>query len=66
LTCKIKDLAISSFSEIRTRFVFGTDGAKSTVGRAFPFKFMREPSGGVALNVIFTCELGHLVKERAG
>ncbi|KEY66394.1 hypothetical protein S7711_05828 [Stachybotrys chartarum IBT 7711] len=65
LTCKVKELAISSFYEIRARFVFGADGARSTVGRAFPFKFMREPSGGVALNVIFTCELGHLVKERA-
>lgn len=53
----VKDLVFGHTNQIRSRFIFGADGGRSTVGRHGNFKFHAEPSGGVACNIVFEADL---------
>lgn len=64
ILCTVKKTNSDVTYRIRTKYLLGADGGKSTIGRAFPFEFQRGPSGGVACNVLFNADLGHLMKER--
>jgi 2-polyprenyl-6-methoxyphenol hydroxylase-like FAD-dependent oxidoreductase len=60
----VKNLLTGQTYQIRTKCLFGADGGRSTVGRAFPFTYHRQPSGGSALNILFNADLGHLMHGR--
>ncbi|KAI9159112.1 Phenol 2-monooxygenase [Paramyrothecium foliicola] len=63
ILCNISNTKNNMSYSILTRYLFGADGGKTTVGWAFPFKFKREASGGVACNVLINADLGHLMQE---
>ncbi|KAI9151337.1 2,4-dichlorophenol 6-monooxygenase [Paramyrothecium foliicola] len=62
--CTIRDLLTMSIYQVNARFLFGADGGKSVVAGAFPFTYTREPPQGVACNVSFSADLGHLTRGR--
>jgi 2-polyprenyl-6-methoxyphenol hydroxylase-like FAD-dependent oxidoreductase len=51
---------------IRSRFVFGCDGAKSPVAAKIGLKYDVQPSGGVAYNILFNADLTSIMGSQAG
>jgi 2-polyprenyl-6-methoxyphenol hydroxylase-like FAD-dependent oxidoreductase len=64
ILCTVKDLLSNGSYQIRTRFIFGADGGRSTVARSFNLDFHREPSQGTAVNIIFKADLSHIMRGR--
>jgi 2-polyprenyl-6-methoxyphenol hydroxylase-like FAD-dependent oxidoreductase len=64
IICGIEDLATTATYEIHTKYIFGADGGRSTVARSFGFTFNRQPSQGVAVNIVFNADLGSIMRER--
>ncbi|KAI7778898.1 hypothetical protein LA080_001503 [Diaporthe eres] len=51
--------------QIRTKYLFGADGARSTVARSLDFKFLSKPGGIKACNVLLRANLAkYMPKER--
>ncbi|KAL1870918.1 hypothetical protein Plec18167_007223, partial [Paecilomyces lecythidis] len=59
--CTVHDHISDSQFKIRTRFLFGADGARSHVAHSLGFSFISKPSGKKACNVLFRADLGHLM-----
>lgn len=51
---------------IRTRYVFGADGARSQVVSQIGLPLSVKPGQGLAINVLVKADLSHLVKFRQG
>ncbi|KAL7908491.1 FAD binding domain-containing protein [Trichoderma velutinum] len=64
IVCTIHDMISDNTYQIKTRYVFGADGGRSTVSRALDFKFNVAPSFGVACNILINADLGHLMYGR--
>jgi 2-polyprenyl-6-methoxyphenol hydroxylase-like FAD-dependent oxidoreductase len=67
-TCTVHDHVSHLTFKIRTRYLFGADGARSSVARSLGFKFLSSPSGGKACNVLLRADLDEILLEerRAG
>lgn len=62
--CTLRDLTTKHAYQIRSRFLFGADGARSVVARSFErFTFNKAPSKGSACNVLFRADLTHLMEN---
>ncbi len=48
----VEDLVTPSVYQVKSRYIFGCDGGRSTVTRSLEFKFKSAPSGGVACNIL--------------
>lgn len=53
-----------SHPSVRTKFIFGADGGRSRVARDTDAKFTSQPSGGIACNILFQADVGHLMEGR--
>ncbi|KAK5989609.1 2,4-dichlorophenol 6-monooxygenase [Cladobotryum mycophilum] len=62
--CTVKDHLSNSIYQIKTKYLFGADGGRSTVGRSLEFKFKKSPSFGVACNILLNADLEHLMRHR--
>lgn len=62
--CNILDLTTSIPYQIRTKFLFGADGGRSTVARGFKLNFNHQPSQGVAVNILFKADLTNIIRQR--
>ncbi|KAH7129690.1 FAD binding domain-containing protein [Dactylonectria estremocensis] len=51
---------------IRTKYLFGADGARSAVIKQLGLPLSIKPGQGMAINVLVKAELSHLVKHRRG
>lgn len=51
---------------IRSRYLFGCDGGRSTVMRQLDIPLIKKPGGGLALNVLVEADLSHLIETRVG
>lgn len=61
LACTIRDLTTQTTYTIRTTFLLGADGGRSTVARIFAFPFCSHPPHGVACNVLVDMDLTYLM-----
>ncbi|GKZ24635.1 hypothetical protein AbraIFM66951_011905 [Aspergillus brasiliensis] len=52
--------------QIRTRYLFGADGARSEVVKQLSLPLAVQPSQGIAFNVLVKADLSHLIKNRTG
>lgn len=52
--------------QIRTKYLFGADGAQSRVVQQLDLPLDRKPGQGVAINVLVKADLSHLVDSRRG
>ncbi|OJJ38361.1 hypothetical protein ASPWEDRAFT_126752 [Aspergillus wentii DTO 134E9] len=61
--CTLRDSITHTTFTLRTRYLFGADGARSHVARSFDFKFINKPGGAKACNILFRADLDHLLGE---
>ncbi|KAI1358511.1 FAD binding domain-containing protein [Xylaria arbuscula] len=63
--CTLRDRISQHEYKVRAKYVFGADGARSKVAETLGLKYFVEPRAGVACNVLFKADIGHLIpKER--
>ncbi|KAI3395637.1 hypothetical protein diail_1002 [Diaporthe ilicicola] len=60
--CEIQDLVTKATFELRAKYVFGGDGARSTVARSLNFEFTKNSGGGVACNIVLKADLDHIMQ----
>lgn len=52
--------------KIRSRYVFGCDGARSPVAEKIHLSYDVQPSGGVAYNILFNADLSDILRHQTG
>ncbi|KAB5511451.1 FAD-binding monooxygenase, partial [Coniochaeta sp. 2T2.1] len=62
----VRDTIFDRTETIKTKYLFGADGAKSRVAAQLGLPMYEKPSQGMALNVLFRADLSHLIKNRIG
>lgn len=63
--CTLHDDITKQTFGVRTKYLFGADGARSWTARQFDIKFLSKGGGPKACNVLLRADLGkHLTKER--
>ncbi|KAI1055524.1 hypothetical protein LB506_011415 [Fusarium annulatum] len=64
-TCTVYDHILKQEFKIRTKYLFGADGARSEIARQFDFQFLTQNPGPKACNVLFRADLAnHLAESR--
>ncbi|GAP82333.2 putative phenol 2-monooxygenase [Rosellinia necatrix] len=61
--CTIRDRISQHEFQIRAKYVFGADGSRSKVAQLLGLKYLVEPQNGIACNVLFKADIGHLIPE---
>ncbi|KAG7428286.1 2,4-dichlorophenol 6-monooxygenase [Fusarium oxysporum f. sp. raphani] len=61
--CTVYDHITKQEFNIRTKYLFGADGARSPIARQFDFQFLTESPGPKACNVLFRADLGRYLTE---
>ncbi|KAE8382744.1 FAD binding domain-containing protein [Aspergillus bertholletiae] len=61
--CTVQDLISQSTFKIRTRYLFGADGARSHIARSLNFNFISKPSGAKACNILLEADLDHIMRK---
>ena len=51
---------------IRSRYLFGCDGGRSTIVRQLDLPLIKKPGGGLAFNILVETDLSHLIETRNG
>ncbi|KAF5680177.1 phenol 2-monooxygenase [Fusarium circinatum] len=65
--CTVYDDILKQEFKIRTKYLFGADGARSDIARQFNFDFLTQSPGPKACNVLFRADLvTHLTPGRRG
>jgi len=62
----VEDFITKSVYQVKSRYIFGCDGGRSTVARSLDLKFESEPSGGVACNILLEADVGERMQDRFG
>lgn len=52
--------------QVRTKYLFGADGGRSSVAKMLDLPFTVIPGGAVAYNVLLRADMAHLTKHRQG
>jgi 2-polyprenyl-6-methoxyphenol hydroxylase-like FAD-dependent oxidoreductase len=60
----VEDLITNTAYKVKSKYIFGCDGGRSTVARSMNVKMQSAPSGGVACNILLEADLGDQMKNR--
>lgn len=66
IIAKVRDNLSKHEYQIRTRYLFGADGARSQVVKQLNLPLAVKPGQGLAINVLVKADLSHLVEHRKG
>jgi hypothetical protein len=66
IVAKLVDGVTGVEYEIRTKYLFGADGGRSSVAQILDLPFTTIPGGGYATNVLLRADLTHLMTHREG
>ena len=66
ITSTIRDTLTGKEFKIRSKYLFGCDGAQSPVMKQLDIPLKKEPGQGLAINLLVEADLTHLVKKRTG
>lgn len=66
ITANIRDNLSKQEYQIRTKYLFGADGARSRVVKQLNLPLSVKPGQGLAINVLVKADLSHLVEHRKG
>lgn len=66
LTAVIRDEISNLEYKIKTKYLFGADGAQSQVVKQIDLPLIHKPGQGIAINVLVKADLSHLVDSRQG
>lgn len=62
----VHDSLLNHTYKIRSKYLFGCDGARSQVVRELNIPLIKKPGQGLALNVLVKADLSHIVSNRMG
>ncbi|OJD35441.1 dichlorophenol 6-monooxygenase [Diplodia corticola] len=62
----LRDRLTGATYAVRSRFLFGADGARSHVQRQLGLPLVEKPQQGFAINVLVRADLSHLMESRPG
>ncbi|KAL4810603.1 FAD binding domain-containing protein [Aspergillus unguis] len=65
-TVSLRDNVAKHEYRVRTKYLFGADGARSQVVKTLDLPLSIKPGQGLAINVLVKADLSHLVKYRQG
>ncbi|KAJ8067609.1 hypothetical protein OCU04_003219 [Sclerotinia nivalis] len=63
---KVQDNLTKQIYHIRSKYLFGCDGARSQVVRQLQIPLLKKPRQGEAMNVLVKADLGHFMENRMG
>lgn len=63
---ELRDEKSNKAYKIRSKYLFGCDGARSAVIRQLGLPLIKKPNQGIAINVLVEADLSHLVENRRG
>ena len=66
ITANIRDNISHQEYQVRTKYLFGADGARSQIVKQLGLPLSAKPGQGLAINVLVKADLSHLVKHRSG
>lgn len=66
ITATVYDKLSSLQYKIRTKYLFGADGARSQIVKQLDLPLSIKPSQGIAINILVKADLSHLVDTRRG
>ncbi|KAL4812579.1 FAD binding domain-containing protein [Aspergillus spinulosporus] len=66
ITATVRDNLSRREYQIRTRYLFGADGARSQIVKQLDLPLATKPGQGLAINVLVKADLSHLVAHRKG
>ncbi|KJZ75782.1 hypothetical protein HIM_04939 [Hirsutella minnesotensis 3608] len=66
ITALVRDGVSNLQYEIRTKYLFGADGARSQVVQQLDLPLDRKPGQGLAYNVLVKTDLSHIIDSRMG
>lgn len=66
ITANLQDNLSRHEYQVRTKYLFGADGARSQVVRQLKLPLAVKPGQGLAINVLVRADLSHLVEHRKG
>ncbi|KAH7414421.1 FAD binding domain-containing protein [Phaeosphaeria sp. MPI-PUGE-AT-0046c] len=66
IVAKVVDQITGMEYQVRTKYLFGADGGRSSVAKMLDLPFTNLPGGGVAYNVLLRADMTHLTKHRQG
>ncbi|KAL1980673.1 hypothetical protein VTN96DRAFT_3653 [Rasamsonia emersonii] len=66
ITATVRDNVSNLEYQVRTKYLFGADGARSQVVKQLDLPLSIKPGQGLAINVLVKADLSHLVEHRRG
>lgn len=66
IVSEVYDEVLKQSYRIRSKYLFGCDGARSQVVRQLGLPLVRKPGQGLALNILVRADLAHLMAHRPG
>lgn len=66
VSASVRDNIANLEYSIRTKYLFGADGARSQVLKQLNLPLLVKPSQGLAINVLVRADLSHLIENRKG
>ncbi|KAF2131451.1 hypothetical protein P153DRAFT_286624 [Dothidotthia symphoricarpi CBS 119687] len=66
ITATVMDQFTGLEYTIRTRYMFGADGGRSTIAKQLDLPFTTLPGGGFAYNILLRADIAHLMQHREG
>ncbi|KAI1464441.1 FAD binding domain-containing protein [Daldinia caldariorum] len=66
VTATLLDKLSNTTFQVRSKYLFGADGARSKVVQHVEIPMIRRPSQGFAVNLLFQADLSHLMETRKG
>ncbi|RAL64336.1 hypothetical protein DID88_001812 [Monilinia fructigena] len=66
LQVAVKDNLTKQIYHVRSKYLFGCDGARSQVLRQLQIPLIKKPGQGLAINILVKAELGQIMENRMG
>lgn len=66
VTTTLKDLILDQTYQVRSKYLFGADGARSNIVRQLGLPMIKRPGQGFAINILCEADMSHLMEHRKG
>ena len=60
----VRDTVLNQTLSIRSKYLFGADGARSSVVKQLKLPLVATPAKGLAVNIVVDVDLSHMVENR--
>ncbi|KAK4897780.1 hypothetical protein LTR27_004552 [Elasticomyces elasticus] len=63
---RVHDRVSGQTYHVRSKYLFGADGARSQIARQLELPMIKQPSQGFAVNILIEADMSHLMENRMG